>query len=137
MPSSRTAKARADALRILGLEPNATPEEVKSAYRRLVRECHPDVVGEDGRTQFMQVNAAYRLLVDPESSSPTAAEAAAADFFRDIGSVVATKTTEHVRVAVANSLGKGGRFARATAQFLNAALDETEEAIVSELGRKR
>lgn len=44
----------------------ASPQEIKSAHRRLARSFHPDVNKEDGaRERFEQVQAAYELLSDP------------------------------------------------------------------------
>lgn len=62
--------ARASAYRALGLPYNAAPDEVKSAYRRLVRtyhpDLHPDASHEERRSlslRFSEVTAAYRALV--------------------------------------------------------------------------
>ena len=53
---------------ILGIQPDATPEEIKKAYRTKSKECHPDVV-EDGHAapheDQSKLNAAYNILSDP------------------------------------------------------------------------
>lgn len=45
MPSIPTGQRR-EALRLLGLEDPVAPSEVVSAYRRLVRQHHPDLGGD-------------------------------------------------------------------------------------------
>lgn len=47
----------------LGVRPDASSEEVKSAYRQAARETHPDLHGEADR--FQQLQAAYAVLRDP------------------------------------------------------------------------
>jgi curved DNA-binding protein CbpA len=56
----------AECYRILGLRSNATYEEIKSSYRRLARRYHPDLNPGSAQQaeQFIQVNAAYRQLMD-------------------------------------------------------------------------
>jgi Ca-activated chloride channel family protein len=56
-----------DLYAVLGLRPHATPDEIKTAYRILVRRLHPDVRGEpndDGR--FLRVQEAYEVLSNAE-----------------------------------------------------------------------
>jgi len=50
---------------ILGLQPDATPEQIKSAYRHQVKELHPDHYGEDCQP-FLAVQEAYDVLSDPK-----------------------------------------------------------------------
>lgn len=51
---------------ILGVKPEATVAEIKSAYRRLARKYHPDV-NPDGLKMFKQISVAYETLVDTDS----------------------------------------------------------------------
>ena len=52
------------ALEILELDPDADANAVKSAYRRLAKEVHPDVKPGDkaAATRFQQVQTAYEVL---------------------------------------------------------------------------
>jgi molecular chaperone DnaJ len=57
----------ADHYEVLGLQRNATPEEIKKAYRRLARELHPDVnPGAEAQEKFKLVTHAYDVLSDPQ-----------------------------------------------------------------------
>jgi len=51
---------------ILGVKPDASDAEVKSAYRKLARKFHPDVSKESGaEDKFKAANEAYEALKDP------------------------------------------------------------------------
>ena len=56
-----------DYYRILGVKPNASQTEIKSAYRKLARKSHPDLNpnSEAGR-QFALLSKAYHTLIDPQ-----------------------------------------------------------------------
>ena len=54
-------------LRILGLEGEATPDEIQSAYHKLAKKYHPDTVQDEEMKQiltekFKEINLAYNAL---------------------------------------------------------------------------
>lgn len=57
-----------DYYKILGLNKNATDEEIKKAYRKLARKHHPDLNPNDkeAHIRFQQINEANEVLSDPE-----------------------------------------------------------------------
>lgn len=57
-----------DPYEILGIDRNASPDEVKAAFRRLAPKYHPDRNPDDPTAQerFKEINAAYQVLSDPQ-----------------------------------------------------------------------
>lgn len=58
---------KADLYEILQVSPNAEPEVIESAYRRLARKYHPDVnLSPDAAARMKEINQAYEILNDPQ-----------------------------------------------------------------------
>ncbi len=58
-----------DYYEVLGVPKGASPDEVKSAYRRLARQYHPDVAKENPKVaeeKFKEISEAYEVLADPQ-----------------------------------------------------------------------
>ena len=57
-----------DPYEILGVQKNATPAAIKSAFRRLAKKLHPDLNpgNREAEQKFKAITAAYDLLSDAE-----------------------------------------------------------------------
>lgn len=84
-----------DPYKILGVSKTASDKEIKSAYRKLAKELHPDLhPGKKGiEEKFKEASAAYALLGDAEKRrrydageiDASGAEQAPRGFYRDYG----------------------------------------------------
>ena len=57
-----------DYYNILGINKNATQEEIKKAYKKLARQYHPDLNPDnaEAKKKFQEINEANEVLSDPE-----------------------------------------------------------------------
>ena len=56
-----------DPYKVLGVKRSAKTQEIRSAYRNLAKEWHPDKNDSpDAQEKFVEINAAYEILSDAE-----------------------------------------------------------------------
>ena len=50
---------------ILGIDPDASPEDIKRSYRRLAKKFHPDInPSADAHDRFIEISEAYEILIN-------------------------------------------------------------------------
>lgn len=62
---------KTDLYEILGVNKNATPDEIRKSFRRLAKKYHPDVNpgNKEAEQKFKEINLAYEVLKDPAKKS--------------------------------------------------------------------
>src|SRR5215469_2644872 len=88
-----------DPYETLGIERNASPDEIQKAYRRLAKKLHPDLNpgNKEAEERFKEVSAAYGLLSDADKRArydrgeidATGAEKPQRRFYKDFASEAA------------------------------------------------
>ena len=71
-----------DPYKVLGVSPNASDEEVKSAYRKLAKKYHPDLNPGDARAaeRMNEINAAYEQIKNPQPQNDYGAYGGAGEY---------------------------------------------------------
>jgi molecular chaperone DnaJ len=96
-----------DYYKILGVEKNATTEEVKKAFKKAAMQYHPDRPGGDEK-KFKEINEAYQVLGDADKR--TKYDQFGSDFEQQGGWGSSGASWEDVMSAFRNQQGRGGGF---------------------------
>lgn len=121
-----------DPYETLGVAADATPEQIRTAYRKAASSAHPDRHG--GDTERMQaVNAAYELLRDPESRAAydrgeheSCADAIPREFLREVFKRAITSNTPDVMEFALRELAGAERGARQELADVRSAIRRVE-----------
>ncbi len=70
------SRAEMDALKVLGVEPDASPDAIKAAWRAAAKESHPDVAGPgpEAAERFRAVQTAWAVRQAADAARAEAAE---------------------------------------------------------------
>lgn len=84
-----------DYYKILGVDHDASEDDIRKAYRKMSRKYHPDIAGPEFEDKFKEVNAAYDVLSNPEKrrmvdmgvdpNNPSAGAGAGSSTFSNMG----------------------------------------------------
>lgn len=99
--------SQADPFRTLGIAPGASLNEIKSAYRRLAKQFHPDAAGERALPRFLAIQAAYERLVDDQGRLRGRPSTAARPWEADASRARATREAYRARRAGRAEPGAG------------------------------
>jgi len=145
----------ADPYKVLGIDRQATPEEVRAAYHKMALSCHPDTfVGDRAEAErlFQEVTEAYRQILrersEPQTLQPIAispADLAAMQMARSLtGKTVAARRSRKkaVRIFLRERLRESmialiGVVLLAWTGFLAAYIDRSADQTLEEVQRDR
>lgn len=113
-----------DYYKILGVKRAATAAEIKSAYRRLARESHPDLNGGTDRSsrEFTLITDAYHTLSDPQERAHYDNQLRRAHDRNFVGSVVHSNNPHAQRL---RRMAVQARFDRVVDRIIEAERRET------------
>ncbi|PJF21958.1 MAG: molecular chaperone DnaJ [Phototrophicales bacterium] len=117
-----------DYYQVLGVSRNATEKEIKSAFRRLAKQYHPDANPNDptAEERFKQINQAYETLADPTKRQ----------LYDQFGPDYEKYAAAGYRPGQGNPFGNQGGNQRVNVEFDNGAFADLFESFFGGFGRK-
>lgn len=108
--------ARRDYYETLGVERNASEDEIKKAYRKLARQHHPDLHAspehkKTAEEKFKEINEAYEVLGDQEKRAAMTPSAMPADRRGLKGSISADKVGSAISSTTSSKISSANRAA--------------------------